>query len=65
MTTITLQIDDAKANVLRKKAERIGLAPEQLLTASIDDLIAQPDVDFDEAATRVLSKNRDLYRRLA
>ena len=65
MTTVTLQIDDAKADALRQKARRVGLEPEQLLTASIDDLIGQPDADFDVAATRVLSKNRELYRRLA
>ncbi len=65
MTTMTLQIDDAKADALRQKARRVGLEPEQLLTASVDDLISQPDSDFDEAANRVLSKNRELYRRLA
>lgn len=65
MTTMTLQLDDVRADALRKKAERLGLEPEQLLRASIDDLIAQPDVDFDQAANRILSKNRELYRRLA
>jgi len=65
MTTMTLQIDDAKAEALRSRAQRVGLEPEQLLRASLDDLIAQPDDDFDEAASRVLSKNRELYQRLA
>lgn len=65
MTTMTLQLDDVRADALRKKAERVGLEPEQLLRASVDDLIAQPDVDFDQAANRVLSKNHELYRRLA
>ena len=65
MTSITVQIDDKKADALRKKADRFGLGPEQFLTASVEDLIAQPDSDFDEAARRVLSKNKELYRRLA
>ena len=65
MTTMTLQIDDEKANALRAKAQRVGLEPEQLLRASLDDLIGQPDDDFDQAASRVLSKNRELYQRLA
>jgi len=65
MTTMTLKIDDKKAAALRQKAQRVGLEPEQLLTASIDDLIAQPDTDFDKAVRRVLAKNRKLYRRLA
>lgn len=65
MTTMTLQLDDAKADALREKAQRMGLEPEQFLRASVDDLIAQPDADFDQAAERILSKNRELYRRLA
>ena len=65
MTTMTLQLDDAKADALRQKAQRVGLEPEQFLRASVDDLIAQPDVDFDQAAKRALAKNRELYRRLA
>ncbi len=65
MTTMTLQIDDGKASELRRKAQRMGLEPEQLLAASLDNLIGQPDADFDEAVRRVLSKNDELYRRLA
>ncbi|MFH1970379.1 MAG: DNA-binding protein [Verrucomicrobiota bacterium] len=65
MTTITVQIEDKKADALRKKADRFGLGPEQFLTASVEDLIGQPDPDFDEAVRRVLSKNQELYRRLA
>ena len=65
MIKITVQIEDAKAQALREKAERHGLKLEQLLTASVEDLIGQPNADFDEAARRVLSKNQELYRRLA
>ncbi len=65
MTTITVKIEDTKARVLREKAERYGLEPEQFLTASVEDLIGQPDPAFEEAARRVLSKNKELYRRLA
>ena len=65
MTTITVQLEESKAQALREKADRYGLNPEQFLTASLEDLIGQPDNDFDEAARRVLSKNKELYRRLA
>ena len=65
MTTMTLQLDDVKADALRQKAQRVGLDPEQFPRASVYDLIVQPDADFDQAAKRILSKNRDLYRRLA
>lgn len=65
MTTITIQVEEAKARALREKAKRYGLDPEQLLAASLEDLIGQPDKEFDAAARRVLSKNKELYRRLA
>ncbi|WP_058557056.1 hypothetical protein [Thiohalocapsa sp. ML1] len=64
MTTMTLQLDDAKADAFREKARRIGMEPEQLLAEFIDDLIKQEN-DFEAAVERVLAKNRDLYRRLA
>ena len=65
MPRITVQLEDAKAQALRERAEGYGLRPEQLLTASVQDLLSQPDADFDAAARRVLARNRELYRRLA
>ena len=65
MAKITIQIEDNKAQALREKAKRYGLDPEQFLAASVEDLIAQPDSDFKEAALRVLSKNKELYQRLS
>ena len=65
MTTITVQLEDDKADALREKAKRYGLKAEQFLMASVDDLVGQPDPDFDAAAQRVLSKNAELYKRLA
>lgn len=65
MTTITVQLDDAKAEALRRRAEDLGLLPDQLLTASVEDLISQADPDFEEAAKRILAKNQELYQRLS
>ncbi len=65
MVSITLQLDDTKAAELRRKARLVGLEPEQLLSATVEELIGRPDPDFDSAVRRVLSKNRELYRRLA
>jgi hypothetical protein len=65
MTTITVQLDDSKAGLLREKAQKYGLALDQFVTASIEDLLAQPEPEFDAAVRRVLSKNKGLYERLA
>ena len=65
MAIISVEIDESKAARLRQKAKRFGLNLDQLVTASIEDLISNPDPEFEEAMRRVLSKNRELYERLA
>ena len=65
MTKIVVEIDDHKAIILKEKARKFGLLPDQFVTASIEDLISKSDPDFETAMKRVLSKNRELYERLA
>ena len=65
MAKITVEIEDSKAALLMEKAKKFGLLPDQFVTASIEDIIAQPEPDFEEAMRRVLFKNKELYDRLA
>lgn len=65
METITVKLNDSKAALLRKKAKKFGLLPDQFVTVSIEDLIACPEPDFEEAMQKVLSRNEELYKRLA
>ena len=65
MTRIIVEIDDNKAAILEDKAKKFGLLPEQFVTASIEDLISQPDPDLEAAIRKVLDKNQELYERLA
>ena len=65
MAKITVELEDSKADLLKKKAEKFGLLPDQFVTASIEDLIGQPEPDFEAAMRKVLSKNKELYKRLA
>ncbi len=65
METITVKLDDSKAALLREKAKKFGLLPDQFVTVSIEDLIARPEPDFEEAMKKVLSRNEELYKRLA
>ena len=62
---LTIDLPPAQAERLRQEAERLGLAPEDLASAAIVDLLAAPGDDFKAAAERVLRKNEELYRRLA
>jgi len=65
MATITVEIEESKAVLLRERAKKFGLLPEQFLNAYIEDLIAQPEPQFEDAMRRVLAKNKELYKRLA
>ncbi len=65
MTNITVALTDERLAKLRERAEAYGVSPEQLLQASIDNLIGGPDEEFKKAADHVLRKNAELYRRLA
>jgi hypothetical protein len=65
MATITVEIDDSKAALLRKKAEKFGILADQFVMASIEDIIGQPKPAFEDAMRKVISKNIELYKRLA
>ena len=65
MRTITVQLDDSRAALLQEKAEKYGISLDEFVTASIEDFLAQPEPEFDVAMRKVLSKNRELYKRLA
>ena len=65
MATLTVTIDDKKAAALKNKADHYGLPLEELLAASIENLLLQPEPDFERAMKYVLVKNRELYRKLA
>ena len=65
MTKITVKLEESKAALLRERAEKHGLSPDQFVTASIEDLLAQPEPEFEETLRKVLAKNKDLYERLA
>ena len=65
MTSITVALPEDRLSRLREAAADLGVTPEQLVQASIEGLLAQPDEEFRRSAQRVLRKNSELYKRLA
>ena len=63
--TLNLELDDEQAQRLREAARRLNVSVNDLARAAINDLLTKPDSDFERAATRVLTKNAELYKRLA
>jgi len=55
----------AQAGKLRREAERLGVAPDELARAALSDLLASRDEAFQAAAERMLGKDEALHRCLA
>ena len=65
MTILTVDISDDRFSKLREVAKGLLVTPEELVVASIEDLLARPEDDFEQAVEYVLKKNTALYSRLA
>jgi antitoxin FitA len=65
MTTFTITLPDERVKKLQEIAKRFHVAPEELVRASLEELLARPLDDFQAALERVLAKNADVYKRLA
>ena len=50
---------------LEDLAKRHKVSPEDLVRASVEELVASPEESFQEALDYVLHKNKELYNRLA
>lgn len=62
---VAFELPPTQADRLRAEAARLGLSPDDLARAALTDLLATPDAEFQAVAARVVTKNRELYKRLA
>ena len=65
MTTITVSLPADRMQKLREVAAQYRVAPEDLVRASVEELLTRPEEEFKHALEYVLDKNAELYRRLA
>jgi antitoxin FitA len=65
MASITITIPDEQLEKLQQLAKESRVSLEDLLLANIEDWLAASNDDFIQAASYVLKKNAELYRRLA
>ena len=65
MTQFTIALPDDRLLKLKELATRLRLTPEDLVRASIEEIVSRPVDEFERAADFVLAKNAELYRRLA
>lgn len=62
---ITIEHNPARSEQLKAITAALGVPAEPLAQAAVNDLIDASAADFDDAASRVLEKNRELHRRLS
>ena len=64
MKTLEVRLPDDVASKIERAADERGVSVEELLRSSVEEKLAR-DAEFESAASRVLSKNAELYKRLS
>ena len=64
MATITINISEEQLQKLQELAQQSNISTEQLLSASLEDLLNRRQGEFTQAANYVIQKNAQLYQRL-
>ncbi|MDH6106446.1 DNA-binding protein [Anabaenopsis tanganyikae CS-531] len=64
MATITINISEEQLQKLQELAQQLNISTEQLLSASLEDLLNRRQGEFTQAANYVMQKNAQLYQRL-
>ncbi len=65
MTTLVITLSDDRLSKLKEIATYLGVSPEDLVRASVEELVTRPEDAFERIVEYVLDKNAELYRRLA
>jgi hypothetical protein len=65
MIDLTVSLPDEFADRLRMRSAELGVAPEALVTASVEELLDRPSEEFRELMDYLMTKNMELYKRLA
>ena len=62
---IAIELNQTQSEQLQSIAASLGVKAEDLAQAALSDFVSAGADDFEFAASRVLDKNRELYKRLA
>ena len=65
MKQITVALSDEQLQQLEAMAARLNVAAEELARVGIEELLRQTDDEFRKVLEYVLTKNAELYKRLA
>ena len=65
MNNLVIPIPDELFVKLQEIAESYQITPEEFVSVTLKDRLAQPEDDFHRVVKVVLKKNTELYHRLA
>ncbi len=63
MTTITIELPTERAQRLQEMASKFGLSVQDLARIGVEDLLGQPDEEFQRVVQYMLKKNAELYKQ--
>ncbi|APD49348.1 MULTISPECIES: hypothetical protein [unclassified Synechococcus] len=62
---LAIELNDEQSRALAEVAGLLNVPQEVLASDAVRDLLSRPSADFEPAASNVLAKNEEFYRRLA
>lgn len=65
MSVLTFQIEDKELAQMQRVADAMHLSLDDLLRKIVRDYLKTEDEEFEEIMEFVLTKNHELYQRLA
>ena len=65
MTTSPIDLPEEQIRKLKELAAQYGVSPEELVRVSVEELLEQPEEQFQKAVEYVLKKNDSLYKRFS
>ena len=65
MSTLTITLSEDRLARLKEIAAQFNVSAEELARVGIEELLKQPDEKFAQAVEYLLTKNAELYHRLA
>jgi hypothetical protein len=65
MNQITIKLSQEQYQQLQQIANQQDISPEKILESKIAEWLQESQTDFNQAVNYVLTKNSELYQRLA
>ena len=65
MTSLTISLPDEIITQLNELAQKHNISTEELIRASVQELVSTPEEQFEFSLDYLLEKNAELYKRLA